>query len=431
MRRRLFGFLAIILAMPNKAHPQALTPTESKLVEVINARISDEIAALQKVVDIDSGTLNVAGVREVGRYFEAELQPLGFKTRWASMPEAMHRAGHLIAERLAPKGSKKRVLLIGHLDTVFEGQGHRFERNGDRAKGAGTNDMKGGDIAILYALKALHQARLLESATVRVLLTGDEESPGLPTTVSRRDLVEAARQSDVAFSFEPDSGKVVIGRRGLSTWSLQVTGVQGHSATVLRPKGGAGAVYETARILDEFRRIYSVHPSITVNPGLLLGGTGVSYDESRSAGAAAGKFNVVARSATVKGDLRFLSDADRDGAKARMREIAAANLPKTSSQIEFDDMVPGWPATEANRRLLAEVAAVSRALGLGTPEADDPVTRGFGDVNFVGGVASVDGLGVKGEGFHGPDEDIDLRSLGPATSRAAVLIYRIVQPPRS
>jgi glutamate carboxypeptidase len=417
--------------MPNAAPAQDLTPVEKKLVEAINARISDEIAALQRVVDMDSGTLNAAGVREVGRYFEAELQPLGFKTRWAAMPEAMHRAGHLIAERVAPKGSKKRVLLIGHLDTVFEGQGHRFERNGDRAKGAGTNDMKGGDIAILYALKALHQAKLLEGATVRVVLTGDEENPGLPTTVSRRDLIEAARQSDVAFSFEPDSGKAVIGRRGLSTWSLQVTGVQGHSATVLRPKGGAGAVYETARILDEFRRIYSVHPSITVNPGLMLGGTGVSYDESRSAGTADGKFNVVARSATVKGDLRFLSDADRDGAKARMREIAAANLPKTSAQIEFDDMVPGWPATEANRRMLAEVAAVSRALGQGTLEADDPVTRGFGDVNFVGGVASVDGLGVKGEGFHGADEEIDLRSLGPTTSRAAVLIYRMVQPPRS
>jgi len=417
--------------MPNAAPAQDLTPVEKKLVEAINAHISDEIAALQTVVDIDSGTLNAAGVREVGRYFEAELQPLGFKTRWASMPEAMHRAGHLIAERVAPKGSKKRVLLIGHLDTVFEGQGHRFERNGDKAKGAGTNDMKGGDIAILFALKALHQAKLLEGATVRVVLTGDEENPGLPTTVSRSDLIQAARQSDVAFSFEPDSGKVVIGRRGLSTWSLQVTGVQGHSATVLRPKGGAGAVYETARILDEFRRIYSVHPSITVNPGLMLGGTGVSYDESRSAGTAAGKFNVVARSATVKGDLRFLSDADRDGAKARMREIAAANLPKTSAQIEFDDMVPGWPATEANRRLLAEVAAVGRALGQGTLEADDPVTRGFGDINFVGGVASVDGLGVKGEGFHGPDEEIDLRSLGPATSRAAVLIYRMVQPPRS
>src|SRR5215471_13729617 len=100
MRRRLFGFLAVILAMPNNAHPQALTPVEKKLVEAINARLSDEIAALQKIVDIDSGTLNVAGVREVGRYFEAELQPLGFQTHWAAMPEAMHRARHLIAERI-------------------------------------------------------------------------------------------------------------------------------------------------------------------------------------------------------------------------------------------------------------------------------------------------------------------------------------------
>src|SRR5262244_2475801 len=191
MRRRFSGLLAAILAMPMNADAQALTPVEKKLVEAIHAQISEEIAALQKIVDIDSGTLNVAGVREVGRYFEVELQPLGFRTRWAAMPEAMHRAGHLIAERVAAKGTGKRVLLIGHIDTVFEGHGHRFERSGDTAKGAGTNDMKGGDIAILYALKALHQARLLERATVRVVLTGDEESPALPTTVSRRDLIEA------------------------------------------------------------------------------------------------------------------------------------------------------------------------------------------------------------------------------------------------
>ena len=424
-------FATIIAFMPTIAPGEDLTAVEKKLSEAIDARLNEQIAALQKIVDIDSGTLNAAGVREVGRYFETELQALGFRTRWASMPETMHRAGHLIAERVAPKASGKRVLLIGHLDTVFEGKGHRFARSGDTATGAGTNDMKGGDIAILYALKALHQAKLLDGATVRVVLTGDEENPGQPTSASRRDLLEVARQSDVAFSFEPDSGKVVIGRRGLSTWSLQVTGQQGHSASVLKPKGGAGAVYETARILDEFRRIYAVHPSITVNPGLILGGTDVSYDETRSAGNAAGKFNVVARATTVKGDIRFLSDADRDAAKARMREIVAANLPKTGAQIEFDDMVPGWPATEANRKLLAEVAAVSRALGMAPVEADDPVTRGFGDVNFVGDVPSVDGLGVKGEAFHSPDENVDLRSLAPATSRAAILIYRMIQQPRS
>jgi len=413
--------------MPIAAPVEELTSVERALVDAVQARIAEEVSALREVVDIDSGTLNTAGVREVGRYFQGELERLGFRTRWASMPEQVHRAGHLIAERVAPGGRGKRVLLIGHLDTVYEGKGHRFERVGDIARGAGTNDMKGGDIAILYALKALDEARLLDGGTVRVFFTGDEESPGLPTSISRKDLAEVAQQSDVVFSFEPDSGKLVIGRRGLSTWSLQVSGLQGHSATVLRPKGGAGAVYEAARILDEFRRGYSGHPSITVNPGLVLGGTEVSYEQSRSAGNAAGKFNVVARSAMVRGDVRFLNDAEREGAKERMRQIAATNLPKTTAKLDFEDIAPGWPARDSNKALLADVDAVSRALGMGPVEADDPVSRGFGDVNFVGPVASVDGLGVRGEGFHSPDENIDLSSLGPSTSRAAILVYRTLR----
>src|SRR5262249_21718883 len=162
---------------------------------------------------------------------------------------------------------------------------------------------------------------ILQDATVRVLLTGDEEKPGRPTEISRRDLVEMARQSDVALAFEPDSGRVAIGRRGLSLWSLEVAGAQGHSASVLRERGGAGAIYEASRILDDFRRAFSAHPNVTVNPGLLLGGTDISYDADGCTGTAAGKFNVVARTATTTGDLRFVSDSERDEAKARMREI--------------------------------------------------------------------------------------------------------------
>jgi glutamate carboxypeptidase len=421
--------LACLAAVASPLHPtqaQALTPVESKLVERVNSRMNDQVAALQKVVDIDSGTLNPAGVREVGRYFETELQGLGFRTRWVSMPETMHRGGHLIAEHIASGGHGQRILLLGHLDTVFEGQGHRFQKSGERAKGAGTIDMKGGDIVILYALKALQDSKVLEGTTVRIVLTGDEENVGVPSSVSRRDVLEAARQSDVVLSFEPDTGKAVIGRRGLSTWSLQVTGVQGHSALVLREKGGAGAVYEAARILDEVRRAYTGHPTITINPGLILGGTAVSYDDTRAAGTAAGKFNIVAPTVLAKGDVRFLSDAERDGAKARMREIASSNLPKTSARIDFEDMAPGWPASAGNQKLLSQVADVSRALGMGPVDAEDPVNRGFGDVNFIGRTAAgIDGLGVKGEGFHGPDESVDLNSLGPATSRAALLIYRL------
>ena len=428
-RRSLGGVLAFLLAAAPASRAQDLSPVEKALARSVEARLGEEMAALEKVVNIDSGTFNAEGVREVGRFFEKELQALGFKTRWVPMPEVMHRAGHLVAERVSPKPSGKRVLLIGHLDTVFEGQGHRYTNDGAVIRGAGVMDMKGGDVAILFALKALESAGLLKGATVRVFLTGDEENPGVPTSESRRDIVEAGRQSDVALSFEPDAGKntIVLGRRGLSTWSLDVAGAQGHSAGVLRPSRGAGAIYEASRILDGFRGAFSTG-NVTVNPGLLLGGTDVAYDATKSAGTSAGKYNVVARAVTVKGDLRALDEPEREAAKARMREIAAASLPKTSAKLEFDDIVPGWPITEGNRSVLKTIETVSRALGQPALTEADPVVRGFGDVNFVGGLlGAADGLGVKGDGLHSPEESLDPKSVGPVTLRAAVLIGRLLQ----
>src|ERR1700737_1702399 len=267
--------LTFLSVTPNLC-AQQLTPAEKQLVALVDAPAADEIAALEKVVNTDSGTFNTTGVREVGRYFQQELESLGFKTSWISMPEAMHRAGHLIAEHVPEKISGNRVLLIGQMDTVFEGQGHRFERSGDTVSGAGSMDMKGGDIVLLYALKALQNTGMLDHANVRVFLTGDEENPGSPIDVSRRDIIDAARQSDVALSFEPQlvRGKTRISRRGLSKWSLQTTGVQGHSAFVLRD-GGDGAIYEASRILDGFQMAFTGHPSITINPGLFLGGPDV------------------------------------------------------------------------------------------------------------------------------------------------------------
>ena len=406
-----------------------LDPVEKELVRSVEARLAESVAFLERVVNIDSGTFNLAGVREVGRCFQRELEALGFSTRWIPMPDAMNRAGHLLAERVA--GAGKRVLLIGHLDTIYEGRGRRFERAGDIARGAGVSDMKGGDVALLFALRALHEAGILENATVRVFLTGDEESPALPTEISRRDLVEAARQSDVALCFESDSGRVAIGRRGLSLWSLEVTGAQGHSAYVLRERGGAGAIYEASRILDGFRSVVSAYPNVTINPGILIGGTEAAYEDDRSAGTASGKFNVIARTATVKGDLRYLTDVERNEAKARMQEIAHAHLPGTTARLSYEDRAPGWPATDGNRAVLERIDEVSRDLGQGPREADDPVSRGFGDFNFIGAVVpGADGLGVRGDGEHSPDETIDLTSLGPSTARAAVVIARLLWLPR-
>ncbi len=403
----------------------ALSPEERRAVEWIDRHAEEELAALRAVVDVDSGTSNLRGVREVGMLFERRLAALGFATRWVSLPEAMRRAGHLVAERLGP-GAGKRVLLVGHLDTVVEGE--RFRRDGEVVRGSGVGDMKGGDVVILYALEALRAAGLLDGA-VRVVLTGDEESPGRPTEISRGALVAAARESDVALCFEADVGRVTVARRGTSDWTLEVTGVQGHSAGILQEEVGAGAIYEAARIVDRFRQAFGGQRSITVSPSLALGGTDVAR-RGADAGSAAGKVNVVPRSAVVRGDLRFLTEEERRSAEATMRRIASAGLPKTSARLGFEEVFPSMPPTPGNLAVLSVVDGAMRALGQGPAEPLDPLERGAGDFSFIAGLVSgVDGLGVAGDGAHGPHETMRLDSLARSTKRAAVVVARLLRQP--
>ncbi|MGB5301537.1 MAG: M20/M25/M40 family metallo-hydrolase, partial [Gemmatimonadota bacterium] len=203
-----------------------LTAEERRISASVDERAAEAIAFLQRITDVNSGTMNPAGVREVGRIFEAELAELGFETRWIEMPPEMGRAGHLFAE--IDGGSGKRVLLIGHLDTVYESDSpfQRFEMLEDRqARGPGVADMKGGDVVILYALRAMADAGVLENARIIVALLGDEEATGDPLTVSRADLYDAARRSDAALGFEGGVGglnSATVARRGFTGWTLDV-----------------------------------------------------------------------------------------------------------------------------------------------------------------------------------------------------------------
>src|SRR5262249_41843553 len=157
-----------------------------------DAHNSDALALLEKVVNVNSGTQNLEGVRAVGAVFRAEFDALGFKTEWAS-EDAVHHAGHLIADHPGPG---PRILLIGHLDTVFpkDSAFQRFERVDDHtARGPGIIDMKGGDVIIVQALKALRAGGLLDRMNVVVVMTGDEEEPGRPLATAREPLVNAAK----------------------------------------------------------------------------------------------------------------------------------------------------------------------------------------------------------------------------------------------
>ena len=428
-----------LATMPLTAQSPSLAPAERRMRDWIAARRDEQITYLQRVVDIPSGTMNFAGVRKNAEVFRASLDSLGFETRWVPL-DSVRRAGHLVAEHRGRPG-RKTILLLGHLDTVFEGAGQGWELAPDDslARGAGGSDMKGGNVVALYALKALAAAGRLKEANIILVFTGDEEMAGEPYAVSRRDLIEAGQRSDVALAFEAGTpGLAVVARRSSTGWRLTVSARQGHSSGVFSEGSGYGAIYEAARIVNAFRERLAGRPYLTFNPGIIAGGAEAELDSAGVRAAAAGKSNIIAPRAVVDGDLRTISDAQRDSARAVMREIVAQNLPGTAAGIAFDDGYPAMSPTPANQALLERYSEVSRALGQGPVAPHDPARRGAGDISFIAPIvpASLDGLGADGSGGHSPDERVNVNTLAPQTMRAAVLIDRIarersVRTPRS
>jgi len=417
--------LIALIALPAILGAQStLDKAERALRTEIAARHEDQVTYLEKLVNIPSGSLNIRGVREVGQVVMVTLDSLGFQSRWVEVPAEMKRAGHLVATHAGKPGTP-RVLLIGHLDTVFEGPNQRFERIDTIARGAGSNDMKGGDAIIIYALKALQATGTLKDLNVTVVMTGDEEYPGDPLVIARAALIDAARNCDIALAFEGGSRtQATIGRRSASGWVLKVGGRQGHSSGVFR--GTYGAIYEAARILDEFRRELAGEENLTFNPGTIAGGSNVSYDTLSQSGTTASKTNIIAPITWVQGDLRAMNDAQIARAQAKMREIVSRHLPGTTAEITFDEGYPPMAVTPGNERLLAFYSGASEALGYGQLTASDPARRGAGDLSFVAPyIDGVEGLGAMGSGSHSPSETVNLPTLTMQTERAAVMLYRL------
>lgn len=407
----------------------ALTPQEQAIVARVDENFDASVAFLEEVVNINSGTMNFEGVREVGHAFTEPFEAIGFDVDWIGQ-EKVNRAGHFRAVRKG--GAGNRLLLIGHLDTVFEPDGDFLEwkRDDGVATGPGVVDMKGGDVVILYALKALDDLDLVDDAAITVFMTGDEEMSGKPISVSRKDLIDAAKRADVALNFEGGGvGEVVTSRRGASGWRLTTTGVRAHSSRVFSEEIGAGAIFEMGRILNDFYEALSAEDYLTFNPGVIVGGTDVQYDPDATRGSAFGKTNVVAQRAVVDGGLRFISEEQKEAARAKMREIVAAHLPQTGAEIAFEDSYPAMSPTEGNMALLAVVSDVSEALGQGPLKGNNPAERGAADISFAAPhvPASMDGLGPLGRHGHTPQEELDIESVRAATARAAVLIYRLTR----
>jgi len=373
---------------------------------------------------VDSATENFAGVRKMAGVFGRQLTALGFESRFVELPASTGRAGHLVAERKGSKG--KRLLLLGHLDTVYPGGNYRQE--GDTAHGAGVGDMKGGDLVMIHALRALHEAGALTDTQIIVVMTGDEEAPGTPVEVVRRDLLEAAKRSDLVLAFESAIGRTgTVARRGSITWLLEVQGTTAHSSGIFSTAVGAGSVFETSRILSEFYAELRKLDGVTLNAALVAGGA--DGDLTRTGGKVAGKTNIIPQRTLVRGDLRFVSAAQLTEAQAKMQAIVGSNnLPRTSAVLKFDEGYAAMPPSPENYALLAQLDQASRDLGLGEITAFDPRGRGAGDISFVSPpLPGLDGLGLDGKGQHTLTESSDLTPVPELVKRAAVLIHRLTR----
>ncbi len=425
----LYIILSIFCGLP--VYAQKLSKSEQQLVQQIDRNYKETLELLEKTVNINSGTFNLQGVREVGKVFEEEFAKIGFETTWVTLPDSLKRAGHFVATRKGTKG--KKLFFIGHLDTVFEKDMPFYPftmLNDSTAKGQGVNDMKGGNIMIFATLKALHELGHLKDRTVTVYFTGDEENAGSPSWVSRLDFVERAKQHDYALGYETAQGFSIatIARRGASTWTLTTSGKQVHSSGVFRESVGYGAIYEAARILDNFREALSSEQYLTFNPGQIIGGSDINYDPESGAGEALGKTNIVARQTLVKGDLRFLGEAQKEAAREKMKQIVAQHLNGTSASISFEDGIPSMPPTEANKALVNILDQVSKDMGYGAVQAGDPGSRGAGDISYVADfIACIDGLGASGTGAHSPSETINMKEYPHLIKRSTLFVYRLLQ----
>lgn len=409
---------------------QNLSKEEKKLLAAIEENYASTMELLEEVVNINSGSLNKEGVREVGRVFEREFQKIGFDTEWVEIPAEVNRAGHFVATKKGTKG--KKIFIIGHLDTVFE-KDMPFTPytvlNDSTATGQGLNDMKGGDVMVFASLKALADLGYLDYRTITVYFNGDEESSG-DTELSRKDFIERAKSHDIALGYETAQGfsTVTVARRGSSGWTLKTSGRQSHSSGVFRESVGYGAIYEAARILTSFQEELAGEQYLTFNPGQIIGGSDISYDNINGKGEALGKTNIVAREALVTGDLRFLGEEQKERTRAKMQEIVDQNLNQTDAEITFKDGIPSMPPTEGNMALAKTLNQLSLDMSLGEVVPGDPGSRGAADIAFIADfIDGLDGLGASGRGAHAPGETINLKEYPDLIKRSTLLIYRLTR----
>jgi len=408
-----------------------LDPTEKKLIRYIDANLSASKSFLEKLVNINSGTRNIRGVRLVGNILKRELANIGFYSYWVNVPKKMRRAGHLFAVHKSKKRTNK-MLIVGHLDTVFNKRTsfRKLIYKGGTAHGPGVADMKGGLTVILYALKALKEVNSLRDANITIAFLGDKEDPGNPMYITRKDLVKASHEADFSLGFESAGdqfNRAIINRRGYSKWFLKVTGKSGPAAEIFNEKYGAGANFALADILSRLYYELKGVKNFSFNAGLVAGGKHQRIN-NKNIVSRAKDLDRITRTALAAGELRTFDLKQRDNIQDKMQKIVAKTLPNTSAKLTFKEYYPPMGPTSENKKLLKIFSQVSEDLGYGDVDAVDLLEKAPADINFVAEHSyALDGLGPLGFSEHTKGEYTDMIKYTKVIKRTAILLYRLIR----
>jgi len=375
---------------------------DRNVAQNVEAQLPRYLAELETLVNIDCGSYTPDGVNRVADFCSDALGSLGATVE--RLPA--EGLGDLVMGRLA--GDGPRLLLIGHMDTVFDPgtvAERPFRRDGDRALGPGVTDMKGGLLAGLHALAALRTAGI--GPAVTYVCNPDEE---IGSPFSGPHIRRLAAEHDAALVLEcaRANGDIVSARKGIADYHVEISGRAAHAG--VEPEKGRSAILEAARQVLALTALNGRWPSVTVNVGVIEGGT---------------RPNVVAARCGLKVDLRAASVAEFEAAAAELERIVST------------------PSVEGTRATLHRVAghqpmerspAIARLAGLARQIAgelgftvNDAATGGASDANTcaAAGLPVLDGLGPVGGDDHGPDEWLDITSIVPRTALLAGLISRI------
>jgi glutamate carboxypeptidase len=390
-------------------------PTADLEIEALRTSISLDLPAyladLERLVSIDCGTYTPDGVDEVARWTGSFLGQLGAEIDVRPDPGGQY--GKTVVATFHGKADGPRLLLVGHMDTVFDpgtAAARPFRIDDGIAYGPGVTDMKSGLLAGLYALKSIiAEFDGLPFERLTYIANPDEEV-GSPS--SRDHIRAAAADVDACLVLEcaRANGDIVSARKGILETRLTVHGRAAHAG--VEPEKGRSAILEAARLVRDLHALNGRWPGVTVNVGKIIGGT---------------RPNVVAERCDLEVDVRATSAEGLSEVEVAIRELAATTeVPDTT--IDANVLVSWLPMEKLARsgRLVDQAKAIAEHLGF---TVNDTATGGASDANTTSGmgVPTLDGLGPIGGNDHSPAEYLEVESIVPRTTLLAGLLLAIAR----